>query len=816
MTRAVFIPPIQPKPCIFRAEYRNGLIRPFQNKRPVKIHLPSILLLLPFLLPAQKDSSLLLAPERLEQKDILFRDLSRQNVRVISATRSPEDIDEQPFSVWVITGEEILRNGFVTLGDVMRAVPGVRVSQPGNALEGETFLMRGLSGNQYVKILINDVPVKPAIAAGMPIGAQLPIRQAERIEVLYGPAGAIYGEEACAGVVNIILKETERPVFTQADLSFGRFSYNNLDLMFGGKLGRDKNIFRYSIYGSSTVRENSDYYYDARLFNTNNYLPFGLDSFLYIGNGNYRGANTPTDSIARTGALPHESRMFGMNMTWRGLHFTYHRLARFDRSAIGLNPLAVSYANPSNRLAERLEAFSVGFQRKRKKRVTQNNFSFESYQVDNTSTTTYVFDRLSAANYFARVNQATSDSARAALLRGIYNAYAADERFSSANGFDVRIESRLNAALNTRLFLNAGGQFHAGLGIPLITYYPVPLSISVDGNYSPKGPLTIELTQGANLDAHFFAQLDWHGKRLNIVGGGAINASAEQGFTLAPRFGFLYKIDSTWSVRGNASTGFRHGSLYGLANTFEIVPGAGFRLNTGTQGYNSEQFYGGEAGVRYRSAGLSGELMGFWQEADKLYRPGYFTAGSGIIPSVRYGYRNAPGLAHMIWGIQGLYKVERNNVLTISGIRKKTEVSVKTELYLQYARGKEWFGYDIPKSGEVLNQPKWTTQFRIFFKANKNVEIMIAANKQSSSLSKSYLYKDFYQLKDRGERLGKYATWDLVGRIFLSNHFLMYINAQNIFDREFAGLDATGTPDDLLYNPQPGRMIRFGVNYNMN
>lgn len=139
-------------------------------------------------------------------------------------------------------------------------------------------------------------------------------------------------------LVNIILKETERPVFTQADLSFGRFSYNSLDLMFGGKLGRDKNIFRYSIYGSSTVRENSDYYYDANLFNTNNYLPFRLDSSVYTDNGNYRGANAPKDSFARTGALPHESRMFGLNLTWRGLHFTYHRMARFDEARWGSIP----------------------------------------------------------------------------------------------------------------------------------------------------------------------------------------------------------------------------------------------------------------------------------------------------------------------------------------------------------------------------------------------------------------------------------------------------------------------------------------------
>lgn len=775
-----------------------------------------LFLLLPCFAQAQNDSTLLLAPERLVEKDILFRDLSLEEVKVISATRTPEEIDEQPFSIWVITGEEILRNGFVTLGDVLRAAPGIRVSQPGNAVEGETFLMRGVSGNQYVKVLINDVPIKPAIALGMPIGAQLPIRQAERIEVLYGPAGAIYGEEACAGVINIILKETERPVFTQADLSFAKNGYNSLDLMFGGKLGRDKNIFRYSIYGGSTVRDDSDYFYDPSLFNTNKYLSFGLDSTLYTRNPNYRGASTAKDSFARTGVLPHESRMFGINLTWRGLHFTYHRLARFDRSALGLNPLAVSYANPSNRLAETLETFSMGFQHKKKKRVTQNTFSFERYQVTNTSTTTYVFDRLSAANYYARANPNMSDSVRTSLLNGIYNWYASDERFATANGLDARAESRLSGSLGKRLAINAGGQIHFSTGTPLTSYYPVPVSVGLDGAVSPKLPKVIAPVSKGDLDGNFFAQLEWHSKHINFFGGGAMNISVEQGITLAPRFGILYKIDSTWSLRTNASTGFRHASPYGYANSYQIIPATGFQVTAGSSDFGTEQFYAGEAGIRYHAGRYRADIGLYWQQAHHLYRPGYLVPEPGIIAASSYGYKNAPGLAQSLWGIQALFKSENKEFLEIGGVRRKAVISGKTELFIQYTRGKEWFGYGISSTDEVLNQPKWMTQFRSFIKVNKNLEIVVAANKQSGALSKSVLYKDFYELQDRAERLVKFTTWDLILRAYLSNHFLVYCNFQNIFDREYQGLDATGTQDDLLYNPQPGRFVRFGVNYNMN
>ena len=163
-----------------------------------------------------------------------------------------------------------------------------------------------------------------------------------------------------------------------------------------------------------------------------------------------------------------------------------------------------------------------------------------------------------------------------------------------------------------------------------------------------------------------------------------------------------------------------------------------------------------------------------------------------------------------------MLKSDDISLLSIIFSGKEFLFSVRPTLFIQYTRGNEWYGYGVPKTDEVLNQPKWMTQFRMYINVNKKVEIVLAANKQSSSLSKSVLYRDLYQLNNRAERLSQTSTWDLNVRVYLSNHFLLYFSAQNIFDREFQGLDATGTPDDLRYNPQPGRFIRLGVNYNMN
>src|SRR5690606_39184062 len=107
-------------------------------------------------------------------------------------------------------------------------------SQPGSGADGETFKLRGLLGNSYCKILIDGVPVKTFATKGMPIGAQLPVRQADRIEVIYGPAAALYGSDANAGVINIITKRSERPVYARANLTMGGNGFTGLDVFFGG------------------------------------------------------------------------------------------------------------------------------------------------------------------------------------------------------------------------------------------------------------------------------------------------------------------------------------------------------------------------------------------------------------------------------------------------------------------------------------------------------------------------------------------------------------------------------------------------------
>jgi outer membrane receptor protein involved in Fe transport len=806
---------------IFFPEKKRSPGAPSRSAQRAAALLLPALLACALALSAQPDTSLLLAPEKLGYRDILSRDIVLQKPRALAATRSEEDLDQLPFTVWTISAADILRFGFVTLGDVLRAAPGIRVSQPGNAVEGEIFLMRGLAGNQHVKVLINDVPITPTGAHGLPIGAQLPIRQAERIEVIYGPNGVLYGNDACAGVVNIVLKETERPVFTQADLSFGNTGFNNLDLSFGGKMGSGRNIFRFSLYGSSTVRERWDVYDEPTLtHNPSRYHLLGLNADIYLNNPNFLPAE-PNNLNPKLAPISHESRLFGGNFAWRGIHFTYHRMARFDHSALGLNPFSVSWGNSGNRLNERMETFALGL--RNKKKTFHNTLSFIRYRVEGNSSASYLFNRLFLAEYRMRYDSTLPEAQQNVLRSEIFRRYASRERYAVANAFDLRFESRLHTALRTNLYLDAGLQLNLSNGASAIHYYEIPVeNIRVGNYYFDTQPFAVPSLAAEDFTSNLYGQLAWRGKHLRLLAGASVFASGAHEYVTVPmRFAGLYRFDSTWSVYANYGTGFRPSNGYENANRFGIY-------DTG-QGYDAFQRNGDrvgrltsvqtfEAGLRFAGSDLTASGSFFHQNAYHLIRAGYLLRREPVSSNQfwYYGYEAAPGRALTMWGVQGLLSSKGQEVPISRGKRRELVLRGRTEFFFQYSEGKEWFGEPFPAAAEIRNSPRWMAQFRTWTGTDK-FELMLASNLQQSVLSKAVTYADFWQRDQTTliRRYPRFRSWDVMLRLYLSKHLLAYCLVQNVFNRQISGLDATGTPEDLNLPIQQGRTLRFGANYNL-
>ncbi|NJL75007.1 MAG: TonB-dependent receptor plug domain-containing protein [Saprospiraceae bacterium] len=411
--------------------------------------------------------------------NLVFRQLGREDVlianenttqQVASGSRSLKDIKDVPFTIYVVSKEEIQKYGFVTLADVLKSMPGIMVAQPSSGSLGEAFLMRGLLGNVYAKILINDLPVKPSAVEGMPIGAQLPIQQAERIEVTFGPTIGIYGGDAAAGVINIITTQTERPFYVQADVGLGSQGYSNLSVLLAGKVGRDKEVVKFSIFGSYTDFEDRRVVYDKdNLYNPSNYIS---DSSTFFRLNNYRG----TIENPAFKDLPHQSKLIGAQLNYKAFRFYFEQLERQDHSAIGLNPVTVSYANPSTYTGESITRLNAGFVQEREKWVFRLDATGILYQLDPGSSTLLVQNNLyngvrslidsSTSNFDTlriRENEAT-----------IYQQLLSNQRFSYAASNDVWIEPLLTMAATNWLEFSLGGSFQFSNNQPFINYLPVP------------------------------------------------------------------------------------------------------------------------------------------------------------------------------------------------------------------------------------------------------------------------------------------------------------------------------------------------------
>jgi outer membrane receptor protein involved in Fe transport len=770
----------------------------------------SIIFSLVFLsaLCGQTDSSMLLLPEKLSDTDVRVYDIQSFREKIISATLVEEDPLDLPYSTWVITAEEIGLYGFSTLGDVLKAAPGLRVSQPGTAQEGETFRLLGLSGNQYVKILLNGVPIKPGMALGMPIAAQLPIRQAERVELLYGSAGAfLYGNEACVGVINIIIKESERPVYTQADLVFGSLGLNSLDLTLGGKLFKGKNIGKFSLYGSSTVRANSDLFWDNSIRRPANYLPAGFSMSDLAG-----FSNIQVDSL---GALPRlapaqqESRMFGAQVEWRGFRFQFHRMNRSEAAFLGVSPLAMAYTALGNSFRDRLEAYSLQYARASERSHIFAAVSIENYEVENTSSARYGFDRLRQFRYWAFRADTLADASRRLFLQQEDSLFSAGQRFMAAQGLDLRMDLRFRWKMGNRLWWDTGVLLVGTAGNPLSSYYTAPPVLG-----DKMAPVDLRV----NASVQLYSGLDWQGRRFRwmagmaatpLIGEGVLQEGGTIQMGYAPRLAVQFKIDSVQRVYANYSKSFRAFQEAQASMSYTFNSSQQVLYTGGEYARPLEQLESFFLGYRFRKS----ELIGFWQKGSNLLRDGYliYTLDNQVLG----GYQSVSGLGQRLWGAQLRLVFEKSTQTQLRQGRSQRQVLWRAEYWLQRTEGKEYFGFGLQPTEEIRNFPEWMSQARLSGTLSR-LQFSVLMNRQGSTLPLATPFLASWKRSLPKSRIPGYSTWDFQARFFVNKHFLLLFGVQNLLNRSAYGIDLSGGPEDQLLPLQQGRLWRFGVNYNMN
>lgn len=149
-----------------------------------------------------------------------FRDTVRTAPVVVTATRSELSRDRVPASVSVLTGEQLRREGIVTVAEALRQVPGVALAQTGSYGTATSLFIRG-GESKFTKVLLDGVPVNDA--GGAFDFSSLTTDNVERIEIVRGPSSVLYGSDAVAGVVQIFTRPGTRGVHADLVVRGGGF-----------------------------------------------------------------------------------------------------------------------------------------------------------------------------------------------------------------------------------------------------------------------------------------------------------------------------------------------------------------------------------------------------------------------------------------------------------------------------------------------------------------------------------------------------------------------------------------------------------------
>ncbi len=150
-----------------------------------------------------------------------------------TATRSPRTVGSVPATVTVIEAEQLERQNAVRPQDAIRYEPGVSYDNQPLRGGGGNFVIRGVGGNRVLVLTdgtrLPDFP-ESNIGAGTFTRDFVDLESVRRIEIVRGPASALYGSDAIGGVVNFILKDPGDYLTRDRDIFIsGRFGFSGAD-----------------------------------------------------------------------------------------------------------------------------------------------------------------------------------------------------------------------------------------------------------------------------------------------------------------------------------------------------------------------------------------------------------------------------------------------------------------------------------------------------------------------------------------------------------------------------------------------------------
>ncbi len=178
------------------------------------------------------------------------------NTEIFSLSKKKENAFDAPSAAYILGSEEIRRSGATSIPEALRLVPGLQVAR----ISGNQWAIsaRGFNSQYSNKLLvmIDGRVIYSPIFSG--VGWDLHdyvMEDIDRIEVVRGPGGTIWGANAVNGVINIITKSAIQTQGVYLSQIVGTLDKSITEVRYGGKTNKDDD---YRVYAKKAVRDGLD------------------------------------------------------------------------------------------------------------------------------------------------------------------------------------------------------------------------------------------------------------------------------------------------------------------------------------------------------------------------------------------------------------------------------------------------------------------------------------------------------------------------------------------------------------------------------
>ena len=156
---------------------------------------------------------------------------------VVTATRSEQPLSDLVADVSIVDRETIESSGATGVADLLARLPGVEITRNGGVGNASSVYLRGAE-QRFTAVYIDGVRVDSQSTGGA-LWEQIPPSQIERIEVLRGPAAAVYGSDAIGGVIQLFTRKGEGPAAPYVGVGLGNQGTRKIEAGVSGTAGPD-------------------------------------------------------------------------------------------------------------------------------------------------------------------------------------------------------------------------------------------------------------------------------------------------------------------------------------------------------------------------------------------------------------------------------------------------------------------------------------------------------------------------------------------------------------------------------------------------